>query len=108
MYAAEVEQGKLSRREFLTRSTALGATAAAAYGALGLAAPAEAAAHIEPGGTLRVQMSVRALKDTRTADWSEISNQTRGTLEYLVEYNNDGSVRGMLLDSWEVNEDATV
>jgi peptide/nickel transport system substrate-binding protein len=108
MYASEVEQGKLSRREFLTRSTALGATAAAAYGALGLTAPAEAAAHIEPGGTLRVQMSVRALKDTRTADWSEIANQTRGTLEYLVEYNNDGSVRGMLLDSWEVNDDATV
>src|SRR6056297_729069 len=52
-------------------------------------------------------MSVRALKDTRTYDWSEIGNQTRGTLEYLVEYNNDGSFRGMLLDSWEINEDAT-
>jgi hypothetical protein len=35
-------------------------------------------------------MSLRALKDTRTADWSEIANFTRGWLEYLVEYNNDG------------------
>lgn len=63
--------------------------------------------HKSMGGTLRVQMSVRELKDTRTYDWSEIGNETRGTLEYLVEYNNDGTFRGMLLDSWEINEDAT-
>ena len=31
MYAAEVRQGVLSRREFLTRTTALGVSAAAAY-----------------------------------------------------------------------------
>jgi peptide/nickel transport system substrate-binding protein len=37
-----------------------------------------------------------------------MGNQTRGTLEYLVEYNSDGTFRGMLLDSWEINEDATV
>ena len=40
-------------------------------------------------------------------DWSEMGNLTRSTLEYLVEYNNDGSFRGMLLDSWEVNDTAT-
>ena len=28
-------------------------------------------------------------------------------LDYLVEYNGDGSLRGMLLESWETNEDAT-
>ncbi|WP_039017651.1 ABC transporter substrate-binding protein [Halocynthiibacter namhaensis] len=110
MYAKEFTEGKLSRREFLTRSTALGVSATAAYGLIGAVAPSEALAdgHIKPGGTLRVQMEVRAPKDTRTADWSEIANMTRGTLEYLVEYNNDGSFRGMLLDSWEANEDATV
>jgi len=110
MYAKEFNEGKLSRREFLSRSTALGVTATAAYGLIGAIAPSEAAAagSIKSGGTLRVQMEVRAPKDMRTADWSEIANMTRGTLEYLVEYNNDGSFRGMLLESWEANADASV
>ena len=107
MYAQEVAAGTLSRREFLVRSTALGVSTVAAYGLLGLNAPAQAEAHATSGGTLRMAMVLKALKDPRTADWSEISSVTRGTLEYLVEYNADGSLRGMLLESWEVNADAT-
>src|SRR3989338_1927034 len=42
MHADEVRAGKLSRREFLVRTTALGVSAAAAYGLLGLEAPAVA------------------------------------------------------------------
>ena len=108
MHAKEVLDGKLDRREFLTRATALGVTATAAYGMIGMAAPAKAAEGMQEGGTLRVQMSVRPLKDPRTYDWSEMGNQTRGTMEYLVEYNSDGSFSPMLLESWEINEDATV
>ncbi|MFT4149683.1 MAG: ABC transporter substrate-binding protein [Paracoccaceae bacterium] len=108
MYAAEVRAGDLSRREFLTRTTGLGVSAIAAYGLLGLAAPeAQAQAAPKAGGTLRMNMETRGLKDPRTADWSQIANFTRGWLEYLVEYNNDGSFRGMLLDSWTTNDDAT-
>ncbi|MFW8592954.1 ABC transporter substrate-binding protein [Cribrihabitans neustonicus] len=109
MHAREVLEGKLDRREFLTRATALGVTSAAAYGMIGLDAPARAAgAPMQDGGTLRVQMLVKPLKDPRTYDWSEMGNESRGTLEYLVEYNNDGSFSPMLLESWEINEDATV
>ena len=91
MYAEEHKAGQLSRREFLTRTTALGVSATAAYGLLGLNAPAMAEAHATAGGTLRMEMETKAIKDPRTADWSQIANFTRGWLEYLVEYENDGS-----------------
>ena len=108
LYAQECRDGLLSRREFLTRASALGVSAVAAYGLLGLDAP-QAAAQTTPksGGVLRTEMETRGLKDPRTADWSQIANFTRGWLEYLVEYNADGSFRGMLLDSWTANDDAT-
>ncbi|AUQ74513.1 ABC transporter substrate-binding protein [Phaeobacter piscinae] len=108
MYATETLAGKMDRREFMTRATALGVSSVAAYGLLGLDTPVQAAGHKQDGGTMRMQMLVKPLKDPRTYDWSEMGNQSRGTLEYLVEYNNDGSLSGMLLDSWEINEDATV
>ena len=106
MYANEVRAGTLSRREFLVRTTALGVTATAAYGLLGLNAPALAEG-MAMGGTLRMNMETRALKDPRLYDWSELANFSRGWLEYLVEYNADGSLRGMLLDSWSANDNAT-
>ena len=67
MHAQEYRDGKLSRREFLTRTTSLGVTAAAAYGMVGLTAPAKAAGEDakKEGGTLRVQQEVRALKAAR-------------------------------------------
>ena len=108
MHAEEVKAGKLSRREFLARATSLGVTTAAAYGMLGLDAPVQAAEGMQDGGTMRVQANVYGFKEPRTYDWSELGYQGLGTWEYLVEYNSDGSFRGMLLDSWEVNEDATV
>lgn len=107
MYAAEARAGKLSRREFLAHVTALGVTAPAAYGLLGLTAPVQAQETPKMGGTLRMSMETKGLKDPRTSDWSQIANFSRGWLEYLVEYNNDGSLRGMLLESWEANADAT-
>ncbi len=109
MYAKEHREGKIDRREFLVRATALGVASATAYSMIGLS-PAHAMGHrqVPPmGGSLRIQMEVRAQKDPRTFDWSQLANVTRGFLEYLIEYNNDGSFSGVLLESWEANEDAS-
>jgi peptide/nickel transport system substrate-binding protein len=107
MYAEEVKAGKLSRREFMARATALGVATPVAYGMLGMTAPVLAAGHAKQGGTLRMEMEVRALKDPRTYDWTQIATVTAGWLEFLVEYNSDGSFEPLLLTSWEANADAT-
>jgi peptide/nickel transport system substrate-binding protein len=106
MYRKEYEAGQMDRREFLTRTTMLGVTATAAYGMIG-ATPAKADGHAQQGGTIRMQMEVRATKDPRTYDWTQMAAFTAGWLEYLVEYNSDGSFEPMLLSGWEINEDAT-
>ncbi len=104
--AAKVGSNPLNRREFIATASAFGATAATAFSMLGMAAPARAAGH-KQGGTVRMQQEVRALKDPRTYDWSQIANFSRGWLEYLVIWENDGSFTPALLESWEINDNAT-
>ncbi|MDW4550344.1 hypothetical protein R5H32_13365 [Defluviimonas sp. D31] len=89
----------MNRREFLARATALGTSAAAAYGVLGLTMPTPAEAAPARGGTLRVNMETKALKDPRTWDWTEYANFCRGWLDYLVNFNRDGTVSASLLES---------
>jgi len=107
--AEAAKKDPVNRREFLALASAFGATAATAYSMIGMAAPAQAAAHANKneGGVMRMQMEVRALKDPRTYDWSQIANFSRGWLEYLAIYENDGTFTPALLESWEINDDAT-
>ena len=104
-----IENDPVSRREFLALASTYGASAATAYAMLGMTLPqsAQAAGHAQSGGTVRIQMNVRGMKDPRTFDWTEMSNFSRGWLENLVIYENDGTFSPNLLESWEINSEAT-
>ncbi|MGJ8595249.1 ABC transporter substrate-binding protein [Sulfitobacter sp.] len=108
-HAEHAKADPVNRREFLSMATAFGATTATAYAMIGMPAPAHADAHANKkmGGTVRFQMEVRALKDPRTYDWSQMANFSRGWLEYLAIWENDGSFTPSLLEGWEISDDAT-
>jgi peptide/nickel transport system substrate-binding protein len=104
---ARADGSTLSRREFLATASIFGATAATAYGMLGLAAPVRAQTTPQMGGTVRIQSVLQAMKDPVTFDNTTFSHFTQGWLEYLVKYNNDGTFTPELLAGWEVSEDAS-
>ncbi|MGX0901780.1 peptide/nickel transport system substrate-binding protein [Roseovarius sp. MBR-79] len=105
--AEDARAGKLDRREFIALASTFGASSAAAYGLLGMAAPTPVTAQEgKRGGVLRVAMVVLEITDPRKYAWSEPGNLARQFCEPLVRWASDFSFQPMLLEGWEVSDDA--
>lgn len=105
--AEDTKAGKMDRREFMALASTFGASSAVAYGLLGVAAPTPAHAEEgKKGGVLRIVSRVLEITDPRKYDWSEKGNIARQFCEPLVRWDMDFSFTPMLLESWEVSEDA--
>ena len=117
----KLEQGRISRREFMRMSTLLGisagvATIAAACGS-GEAEPgagSESATGGESapgtpkrGGTFTKAMLLQLLDHPARLSWLEGANIVRQTHDYLTETDSLNITRPQMLDRWEANDDTT-
>jgi peptide/nickel transport system substrate-binding protein len=104
--AEDFRAGRLSRREFFALMAAWGVSAAGACALGGLRPAAAQEAAAVKGGTLRVAMLVKAFRDPRVFEWTEMANVAACCNEYLVRWDSDFSFRPQLLESWEASDDA--
>ncbi|GAB4578633.1 MAG: ABC transporter substrate-binding protein [Anaerolineales bacterium] len=120
----QLQQGRISRREFLRLATLLGMSAGAASFLAACGAPAatptEAPVAVEPtappvamggikrGGTLRIASRVPAVDHPARFSWVYDSNQFRQVFEYLTETDKNNITHPYLLERWEANDDLTV
>lgn len=107
-YAGLLTRGRISRREFLGRAMALGASLPLATSHAGKAV---AASEAKPGGHFRMAIGGGATSDSfDPATYNESYMQTvgYGLRNCLAEMNNEDTLVPELAESWEPSDDATI
>ncbi len=108
-YSNLLTLGKISRREFMGRAVALGATTALAASMAGKAAMA---AEPKKGGRFRLALTGGATSDdidpATTLDTYMINVLFGQLRNCLTEISEDGELIGELAESWEASDDATI
>jgi len=103
----QLNEGAISRRDFLRKATLLGLSASAAYALGGIAEPISAARaeDMPKGGNLRIGMRCMEIKDPHVADFAEKSNVIRQVCEYLTFTDRNNITHPYLLEKWDVSDD---
>ncbi|MEM7226475.1 MAG: ABC transporter substrate-binding protein [Pseudomonadota bacterium] len=101
---AQLEIGRIGRRDFLRTATLLGLSAGAAYTLAGQAPRADAA-ELPQGGRLRLGMRLIDIASPHTYNWIWDSNIGRQVCEYLTKTGPDNITRPYLLESWTPSDD---
>ena len=108
----DLQEGRITRRDFLRYATLLGVSTTAAYKLANkvntgepLLIPIARAGSMPKGGTLRISMRVQEIHSPHTFAWLSESNIFRGTNEYLTYTDYQNVTRPALVESWSVSDD---
>jgi peptide/nickel transport system substrate-binding protein len=103
----QLNEGTISRRDFLRKATLLGLSASAAYAMGGIAEPISAARaeDMPKGGNLRIGMRCMEIKDPHSVDFTEKANVIRQVCEYLTFTDRHNITHPYLLEKWDVSDD---
>jgi peptide/nickel transport system substrate-binding protein len=103
---AQLDKGKMSRREFISYSALLGLSVTAAGQIAGLVMPREAAAAgIKRGGVLRVSQQIQKIDHPARYSWLQPSNSMRQVLEYMTFTDENNITHPYLCESWQASHD---
>ncbi len=101
-----LEDGKLSRREFVRYATLLGVSFFTALGMAGLPLPRKAfSKEVKRGGTIKIATSIQKVTHPAQFSWVEPTNILRQVAEYLTLTDKNNVTHPYLLKNWKASDD---
>lgn len=102
----QMDQGKLSRREFIRYSALLGLSATSAGQIAGAIWPQRAAAAgIRRGGVLKVAQQIQKIDHPARYSWLMPANAMRQVFEYMTFTDENNITKPYLCESWTASDD---